>query len=91
MKVVTSVELEILDTTANLKLKIQDFDKCSTYNNIADLDQLDALKIACSNVMKILGQPLSVCEVWETHTVLRSFSGQTVKFGLLDGIEKDQD
>ena len=81
MKVVTSVELEILDTTANLKLKIQDFDECRVYNNIANLSELDALKTACSNVMAILGQPLSVCEPGGLVTTLVTISGAIVKFG----------
>ena len=84
MKVVTAVGLEVLGKQASLKLRIQDYGECKTYNNLADIDQLDALRVACSNVAEILGEPLCICEPGGFVTTLTTISGKTVKFGLLE-------
>jgi hypothetical protein len=80
MRVVTSVGIEILGSRAKLTLKIQAFEKCHTYNYQADTEHLADLRIACTNVLEILGQPLVTCETGIVTTLV-TMSGRLVRFG----------
>ena len=85
MKVITAVgvKVDILDSQAMLNFTIQDLgehEESQIYNFSADIDQLAALKVACTNIAGILGQPLSTCEIGIVTTFV-TISGAIVKFG----------
>jgi hypothetical protein len=85
MKVITSVGIKVnlQGSQTGIEFTIQNLgepEEDQIYNFSADIDQLAALKVACTNIAGILGQPLSTCEIGIVTTFV-TISGAIVKFG----------